>query len=130
MFKVSKMLALLKKPATWLGILLLASFATISLARQPGIDAIPDKARIVDVRTPAEFRSGHFPGAVNIPLADIRSRLDEFGGRDQAIVVYCRSGSRSSVAKGWLDAAGYKRVFNGGGLNAMMRLASSPNGAR
>jgi phage shock protein E len=120
---VNKMLDLLKRPATWLSIVLFASLAAISLAQQPDIDAIPEKARIVDVRTPSEFRSGHFPGAANIPLADIPGRLAEFGGKDLSIVVYCLSGNRSGIAKRLLEAAGYKRVSNGGGLDAMMRLA-------
>ena len=120
------MIDLLKRPATWLVIFLFVSLATISVAKQPDIDAIPKKALIVDVRTPSEFRTGHFPGSVNIPLADFRSRLAEFGGKDQLIVVYCRSGNRSGIVKGLLEASGYKRVSNGGGLDTMMRLAPTP----
>ena len=117
------MFHLLKRPALWLAVLVLGSLATISVAQQPDFDALPGTALIVDVRTPAEFRAGHFPGARNIPLADLSKRLDEFGDKDSTIVVYCRSGNRSGVAKKILQSAGYPRVFNGGGLGDMLRLA-------
>lgn len=71
------------------------------------------KAFLVDVRTPEEFREGTAKGAVNIPLDQIESRLKEFEGKDQ-IVVFCRSGSRSSQAKAILESQGFINVTNGG----------------
>lgn len=51
---------------------------------------------ILDVRTPSEFAEGAIPGAVNVPLDDLRASLDELrGGR---FVVYCRVGQRAHVA--------------------------------
>lgn len=73
---------------------------------------------IIDVRTPQEFSSGAIDGAVNIPVDELENRLDEVSGYNQ-IVVYCRSGARSTKAKTILDNAGYKNVVNGGGIDQM-----------
>ena len=76
-------------------------------------------AKIVDVRTPGEFESGHYKGAVNIPLQEINTRLAEFGDKTKPVVVYCRSGRRSAEAKRILLENGYKDVTDGGGLTDM-----------
>lgn len=78
-------------------------------------------SKIVDVRSPGEFSTGHYPGAVNIPVDQVQSRISEFGDKTQPIVVYCASGGRSSSAKRLLEAAGYTNVTNGGGLRDMPR---------
>jgi|SRR5690554_2848122 len=66
---------------------------------------------IVDVRTQQEFSSGHFEGAINIPLNQIENYLSEFEGHSQ-IVVYCRSGARSGEAKRILEGHGFTNVLN------------------
>ena len=70
-------------------------------------------AFLVDVRTPEEFESGHVHASVNIPLDEVTDRLDEFSGKDH-IIVFCRSGSRSGMAKAILAQAGITNVTNGG----------------
>lgn len=80
---------------------------------------IRNGALVVDVRTPEEYASGHYPGAVNIPLAEIEARLAEFGDVKRPIVVYCRSGNRSARARAILEAHGFRDVTNGGGLRDM-----------
>ncbi|WP_396137238.1 rhodanese-like domain-containing protein [Flavobacterium sp.] len=67
----------------------------------------------VDVRTPAEFAQGSVKGAVNIPLDQIEKQLAKFKGKKN-IVVFCRSGSRSSKAKAILEQNGIINVTNGG----------------
>lgn len=79
-------------------------------------------ALVVDVRTPEEFASGHFKGALNIPLAQIPQRLGEFGAKDKPIVVYCRTGNRSGKAKSILEKNGFIDVTNGGGFRDMQKL--------
>ena len=71
-----------------------------------------ENAFIVDVRTPQEFASGHFEGAVNIPLNTVESNLDKFKGHDQ-VVVYCRSGARSGQAENILVSDGIDNIVNG-----------------
>lgn len=71
---------------------------------------------LVDVRTPSEFAEGSIPGAVNIPVDDLRQRLGELP-RDKEILVYCRVGLRGYLADRILDQAGYKvRNLSGGWL--------------
>ncbi len=79
---------------------------------------VSDGALLLDVRTAAEFSMGHLPGAVNIPLDQLGSRLGKLEPKDRAIVVYCLSGSRSAAAKGALKSAGFEKVAN---LGAMSR---------
>lgn len=76
-------------------------------------EALKDSAFLVDVRTPAEFSSGSVKGAVNIPLDTIPNQLSIFKGK-KCIVVFCRSGGRSSQAKRILEQSGFQNVINGG----------------
>jgi phage shock protein E len=70
---------------------------------------------LIDVRTPEEFAGGYIPGAVNIPLQELSSRLSEVP-KDQPIVVYCRSGNRSAQAVDLLTEAGYTGLYDLGGI--------------
>ena len=75
---------------------------------------------VVDVRTTGEFHGGAYPEAVNIPLDELQSRLDEFGNKDREITIYCASGARSAYAQRMLMQHGFSNVKNGGGLMQMM----------
>lgn len=75
-------------------------------------------ARLVDVRSPGEFATGHLDGAVNIPLDQIERRATEIGPKDQPVVLYCRSGARSGMAAGTLKKLGWSKVSD---LGAMSR---------
>lgn len=68
-------------------------------------------AFLVDVRTPAEFAAGSVEGAVNIPLDEVESRVNEFKGKP-SVIVFCRSGNRSGQAKSILEANGVNNVTN------------------
>lgn len=65
-------------------------------------------ALLLDVRTPAEFKDGHVPRALNVPVQELSARLAEVGPRTRPIVVYCRSGGRSAMASQILQGAGYQ----------------------
>lgn len=67
----------------------------------------------VDVRTTAEFAQGSVKGAINIPLDQIENQLAKFKGKKN-IVVFCRSGNRSSQAKVILEQNGFTNIKNGG----------------
>jgi phage shock protein E len=84
----------------------------------------PKSPSIIDVRSPEEFREQHFPGAINIPLQDLMGQLDEIREMQEPIVVYCRSGNRSLMAKHILGQNGIQNVIDGGGLNEMMKNKS------
>jgi NADPH-dependent 2,4-dienoyl-CoA reductase/sulfur reductase-like enzyme/rhodanese-related sulfurtransferase len=66
---------------------------------------------VLDVRTPPEYSEGHLDVSVNIPLDELRGRLDEVP-RDRDVVVHCRSGYRSYVAQRILLNLGWDRVRN------------------
>jgi len=78
------------------------------------------KATIIDVRTPNEYQQGHFPGALNIPLAEVSVRLSEIKGMKQPIVMYCLSGARSGVAVSLLKQTGVAEVYNAGGIGDIL----------
>ena len=61
---------------------------------------------VVDVRTAAEFRAGHAPGAVNVPYTRL-PRLEDRIPRGETLLVHCQSGARSAVASAWLAGQGY-----------------------
>ncbi len=64
---------------------------------------------VLDVRTPGEYASGHIPGAINIPLNEIRERAGELR-RDQEVIATCRTGSRSCTAVSILRMQGFTNV--------------------
>jgi rhodanese-related sulfurtransferase len=70
---------------------------------------------LVDTRTPEEYEAGHIPGAVNIPF-DVIGRNPPSKDKDALVIVYCRSGSRSGMAKRTLDSLGYTRVEDFGAV--------------
>ena len=81
-------------------------------------------AKVIDVRTPAEFASGHLPGALNLPLDRIESSLpSRFPDRGQALLLHCASGMRSSAAKGKARALGYEKAFNLGSYHRASSIA-------
>ncbi|PKK90366.1 MAG: sulfurtransferase [Candidatus Wallbacteria bacterium HGW-Wallbacteria-1] len=77
-------------------------------------------ALIIDVRTPQEYSAdGGVRGAVNIPLQLIQDGTASLpGDMNTAILVYCRSGSRSSAARQLLIKMGYTSVENLGSLGS------------
>lgn len=87
-------------------------------------EVLTDNSYLVDVRTPSEFASGSVKGAVNIPLDKISGQLSKFKGKKN-IVVFCRSGNRSSQAKSILEKNGFKNVVNGGTWQNVNSLISN-----
>ncbi len=68
-------------------------------------------AYIVDVREEHEFRAGHLKGAKNIPLSQLRQRMEEIP-RDVPVYLYCRTGQRSYNAICCLQGHGYRNLWN------------------
>ena len=76
-----------------------------------------DNVIIIDVRNQAEFDGGHIPNAVLLPVSDIELRANEvIPNRDMTILLYCRSGARSSNAAGTLAGMGFTAVYDFGGI--------------
>ncbi len=88
------------------------------------IKAIQEKkATVIDVRSQMEFDMEHFPGALHIPLETVGDEAAKIGNMSKPIVVYCRSGNRSGMAKTILEQHGLTEVYNGGGIFDMMNIA-------
>lgn len=79
---------------------------------------VKEGAALVDVRSAAEFSSGHLPGAINVPVNELGGQLKKLGKKDGTIVLYCASGTRSMMARSTLKGLGFTKVFN---LGAMSR---------
>ena len=101
----------------------MAGFVAAGMLRgdHPQIDleavlALPpdDRPLLLDVRTAEEFSRGHIPGAANVPVDELRSRLGELP-RDRQIAVYCQVGQRGYLATRILQQAGVAAANIGGG---------------
>lgn len=76
-------------------------------------------AILLDVREVDEYKSGHIPGAINVPLSTLNTRISEVvPEKDRPVFVHCLSGARSGKAVGLLKSMGYSQVENIGGINA------------
>jgi phage shock protein E len=84
-------------------------------------EKIKGGALVLDVRGPAEFAEGAYPGARNIPVDDLPLKLAGLGDKATPIVVYCASGARSSRAAVILRSSGFSDVTNAGSLASMPR---------
>jgi len=76
---------------------------------------------VIDVRTPAEFASGHVPGARNIPHDEVGRRLAEIGSADAPVLLYCRSGRRSALAAQTLRERGFGQIYDLRTLDAWLQ---------
>lgn len=82
--------------------------------------ALDEGATVVDVRESTEYAEAHVPGAVNIPMGRLTSRLDELD-RTSPVHVICASGNRSAAMTEVLLAQGFEAVDVAGGTRAWLR---------
>ncbi|MFM7311524.1 MAG: rhodanese-like domain-containing protein [Flavobacteriales bacterium] len=75
-------------------------------------------AVIVDARIPAEYKTGHIRGSINLPLQTLSSQLNKIK-KDKPVITCCASGMRSASAKSILRGAGFENVHNGGGWSSL-----------
>lgn len=73
--------------------------------------SVDDDNVLLDVRTPEEFSKGNIEGSINIPVDELRSRIDELP-QSKAIYVYCQIGLRGYLASRILLQNGFDAVFN------------------
>ena len=94
----------------------------IDFFKQPDINkglkayAETENAVLLDVRTPQEYREGHIPKSINLPLQTIENVTNITENKDTALFVYCYSGARSRQATAMLQSLGYTNVHNIGGI--------------
>jgi len=86
------------------------------------VNDVPEGAYLLDVREDDEWRAGHAPGAVHIPLRTLGERAGEVP-KDQRVYVVCRVGGRSAQATMALNQAGWDAVNVAGGMQAWQHAA-------
>ncbi len=82
--------------------------------------ALEDGAAVIDVRETEEYTEGHVPGARNLPMGVLTSRLEELD-RTAPVHVICASGNRSSAMADVLVAQGFDAVNVKGGTKAWIQ---------
>lgn len=86
---------------------------------------LKDGAHVIDVRSSAEFKSGHLPNAINLPIEEIETTLPtHVKDKNQVLLLHCQSGMRSGMAKTKLTSLGYPNVFNLGSYARAARIVS------
>lgn len=92
----------------------MSSLITVAELRQTQ----PGKLQLVDVRSPSEFASGHIPGAVNLPMDQIESRMKDLSSHTPVVLI-CQAGKRAQMTA---DLLGTRQQFDiavlEGGTNA------------
>lgn len=105
-------------PVALAGSVALGLSACAPVEQAPSI-SISANTVVIDVRTPAEYASGHLTGAINM---DVESPMfDAMATRlpaDGSYVLYCHSGSRAAAAISRLTTLGFTHLTNAGGLDA------------
>jgi len=104
---------------------MLTSTPSVDEVGLDAIDSAPPNAVLLDVREPEEFAREHVSGAVNVPQADLATRLDEIP-RDRPILTICQSGSRSLRSAQFLQQQGYQSVATVVGGTRAWREAGRP----
>jgi len=80
---------------------------------------VNDGAIIVDVRTSAEFSTGHIKGSINIPVNSLSKNLAKLKAKNKPIITCCASGMRSASAKSILQSNSFSNVYNGGSWHSL-----------
>jgi phage shock protein E len=90
------------------------------------VEHLKNGALLIDVRSPAEFSSGHLPNAINLPLEEIETALPRrVKDKNQVLLLHCQSGMRSGAAKAKLKNLGYANAFNLGSYARAARIVSA-----
>jgi len=75
----------------------------------------------IDVRSAAEFATGHIPGAINIPLEEIETRLEDIS-REVPLILICKGGKRARTAAGFLEPCRENLTILEGGMDAWSKV--------
>ena len=112
----------------------MAGFVAAGLLRgdHPQIDVaalletpVAERPYLLDVRTPEEFAAGQLPNAVNIPIDELRARVEELP-RNRGIAAYCQVGQRGYLATRILRQSGFAAVNVGGGYKTYQLFTARP----
>jgi phage shock protein E len=88
--------------------------------------ALKKGAKVIDVRSPQEYASGHVPKAINIPVNELKERVAQLApDKEQPLLLHCGSGVRSGYGKSILEKLGYKQVLNVGSYGRATKLLNA-----
>jgi phage shock protein E len=97
------------------------SFVAAEAARQH----LRSGALVVDVGSAEEYRGGHLPNAVNIPLGELKEILPRrVRDKNQVLLLHCLSGTRSGIARRQMKSMGYRNVFNLGSYGRAKKIVN------
>lgn len=92
-------------------------YKQISMAEAKEIMSTEKDYILLDARTQEEYADGHIPGAICVPNETIGTEPPgQLPDKEQMVLVYCRSGSRSKQAAAKLAAMGYTNIVEFGGI--------------
>lgn len=86
-------------------------------------EVISNGAVILDVRTKAEYQSGHLRNSINIPVDNLQGNLKKID-KNKPIITCCASGARSASAARILKSNGFEQVYNGGSWSGLRKYLS------
>ena len=96
------------------------------IPKKDAADLLRKGALVIDVRTPAEFYSGHLSQAYNMPLDEVENLVaNKVRDRGKVLLLHCQSGFRARTAQRRLASMGYKNVFVLGSYERAFRIVSS-----
>ena len=84
---------------------------------------VSQQSIVIDVRTLAEWNSGHLESAVHLPVAEFASSIESVAtDKEQQVILYCQSGGRAERMKSLMTELGYSNVINAGGVQSASSL--------
>ena len=102
---------------------LVAGFAALFFANGCRSTDIPENTLLLDVRTEAEFAERSIPGSILIPHDRIEKDAEsKIPDKNTPIVVFCRSGRRSAIAKSKLESLGYNNITDLGSIENAAKI--------
>ena len=101
--------------------------SSLATSHQEDLSRLPARATLIDVRSYAEYMSGHISDAQSLPLSNLeKDVVHKLPDRQAAVILYCSSGSRSEQALGIMLHMGYSNVHNGGPATPLARHLGRP----
>lgn len=94
--------------------------------RSVSVSEVPSGAQFIDVREADEYAAVHAANAVNLPMSNFTSHVDQVN-KGQEVYVICKSGGRSAQVCQYLENAGYDAINVEGGTDAWV-AAGLPTG--
>jgi len=95
------------------------------ISAEQAVAALKQGALLIDMRSPAEFATGHLKGAINMPLQQIDSLISGYvTDKNQVLLLHCQSGTRSDIGKSKLNALGYTRAYNLGSYDRAAHIVN------